>query len=187
MSSATRPIGDRRTGPLSLVLWATDTAVTYAATAVSVAAIVALFLALGGDVIVRYLTTRSLGWPSEMPNLLFPWLVMGAIVLAAQRGQHVAVTALVTLMRRPLVRLLMLAMQALIAATFFYLAYIGLDVIAITASEVFPVTRLSARYAYLALIFGFIGIGITALTTFGWLLITNDPMAVRAHEPEHDL
>jgi TRAP-type transport system small permease protein len=187
MRDGTRPTGDSRAGPFPKVLWATDTAVTLLATALSVSAMVALFLALSGDVMVRYFTTRSLGWPSEMPNLLFPWLVMGAIVLAAQRGQHVAVTIILPLLRRPVVRVLLLAMQVLVALTFFYLAYIGLAVIEITATEVYPVTGISAKYAYFALIFGFVGIGITARTTLGWLLVTEDPLAVRIPSPEEHL
>ena len=184
MRNGTRPSGDSRAGPFAKLLWATDTAVTLLATALAVSAIVALFLALSGDVVVRYFTTRGLGWPAEMPNLLFPWLVMGAIVLAAQRGQHVAVTVILPLLRRPVARMLLLAMQALVALTFLYLAYIGLEVIEITAIEVYPVTGISSKYAYFALIFGFVGIGVTALTTLGWLLVTEDPLTVRAPSPE---
>jgi TRAP-type transport system small permease protein len=184
MSDGTRPTGDSRAGPLPKVLWATDTAVTLLATTLSVSAMVALFLALSGDVVVRYLTTCSLDWPSEMPNLLFPWLVMGAIVLAAQCGQYVAVTVILPHLRRPVARVLPLAMQVLVALTFLYLAYIGPSVIEIAATEVFPVTGISAKYAHLASIFRFVGIGITPLGAFGWLLVTEDPAGVRQPAPE---
>ena len=74
-----------------------------------------------------------------------------------------------------------------IAATFFYLAWVGLDVIEITGTEVFPVTGITAKWAYLALIAGFVGLGITALTTLGHLLPAGDPLAVRVHHIEEDV
>lgn len=48
-------------------------------------------------------------------------------------------------------------------------------------------TGVSAQWAYLALIAGFVGVGITALTTLARLLAADDPMSVRAHDPEEEL
>jgi TRAP-type C4-dicarboxylate transport system permease small subunit len=169
--------------PASIVR-AADKAIAVAATVVSMAALVALFLALGAEVVVRYLTTQGLGWPSEMPNLLFPWLVMGGVVLAAQRGAHIAVTIVLGKLGRPAARVLLLAMQGVVAATFFHLAYIGLAVIEITGAEVYPVTGVSARWAYLSLIVGFAGVGLTAATTFVRVLLADEPRLVRADHPE---
>jgi len=169
--------------PASLIEVA-DKAIAFAATVVAILALAALFLSLGAEVVVRYFTTQGLGWPSEMPNLLFPWLVMGGIVLAAQRGSHIAVTLALEMLGRNAARALLLGMQVVVAATFFYLAYIGLAVIEITGTEVYPVTGVSARWAYLALIAGFVGVGLTAVTTFIRLLYAEDPRAVRADHPE---
>jgi TRAP-type transport system small permease protein len=164
-----------------------DKTITYAATAISLFALVSMFLALCAEVIVRYVTKSSLGWPSELPNFMFPWLVMSGIVLAAQHGAHISVTLVLGKLARGAQRGLLLAMQVVVVLTFFYLAWIGLDVIEITGSEVYPVTGVSARWAYLALIAGFAGVGVTALTTFARLLITEDPLAVRAHHAEEEL
>lgn len=164
-----------------------DAAITAAATVVAVLALVTLFLSLGAEVVVRYLTTQGLGWPSEMPNILFPWLVMGGIVLAAQHGAHISVTLVLGLMNRGATRALLLGMQVVVAATFFYLAYIGMDVIEITGTEVYPVTGVSAHWAYLSLIVGFVGVGLTAITTFVRLLIAEDPLSVRAHVAEEEI
>ncbi|MBP2315427.1 TRAP transporter small permease [Azospirillum soli] len=172
--------------PASLIQLA-DTAITVAATVVAVGSLVLLFLSLGAEVVVRYLTTQGLGWPSEMPNILFPWLVMGGIVLAAQHGSHISVTLVLDLLGRSAARALLLGMQVVVAATFFYLAWIGMAVIEITGTEVYPVTGVSARWAYLSLIVGFAGVGLTALTTFARLLIAEDPMSVRAHVAEEEL
>ena len=166
------------------IIQVVDKAVTVAGTVIPILALVLLFLSLGAEVVVRYLTTQGLGWPSEMPNILFPWLVMGGVVLAAQRGAHIAVTLLLEMMGRSGARVLLLVMQVVVAATFFYLAYIGLEVIEITGTEVYPVTGISARWAYLSLIVGFIGVGVTAVTTFGRVLLADDPRLVRADHPE---
>jgi TRAP-type C4-dicarboxylate transport system permease small subunit len=146
-----------------------------------------MFVSLMAEVVVRYLTNQGMGWPTEMPNILFPWLVMGGIVLAAQRGQHIAVTAIQGWLGRGGNRLLLIGHQALIAATFFYLAWIGLDVIEITGSENYPVTGISAKWAYLAMIVGFVGLGLTALSTLVHLLLASDPLAVRTHHIEEDV
>jgi len=169
------------------LLQAADGAIAAVAAAVSILALVVLFLALGAEVVVRYLTTQGLGWPSELPNLLFPWLVMGGVVLAAQKGAHISVTLLLDLLPRGAARMLLLAMQVVVGATFFYLAYIGLAVIEITGSEIYPVTGISARWAYLSLIAGFLGVGLTAVTTFLRLLTAEDPRSVRAHVSEEEI
>jgi TRAP-type C4-dicarboxylate transport system permease small subunit len=169
--------------PASIVR-AVDRAVTVAATIIPILALVLLFLSLGAEVVVRYLTTQGLGWPSEMPNLLFPWLVMGGVVLAAQRGAHISVNVLLDALSPGAARVLLLAMQVVVGATFFYLAYIGLAVIEITGTEVYPVTGISARWAYLSLIVGFVGVGVTAITTFVRVWLADEPRLVRAEDPE---
>jgi len=157
-----------------------DGVLTIAATVVALSALIVLFISIGLEVIVRYLTTQSLGWSSELPNIFFPWLVMGGIVLAAQRGAHISVTLVLDSLGRGASRVLLLVMQVFVAATFFYLAYIGLAVIEITGSEVYPVTGIPARWAYLALIAGFVGVGLTAATTFFRVLASEEPRSVRA-------
>ncbi len=169
------------------LLQAADGAIAVLSAVVAILSLIVLFLALGAEVVVRYLTTQGLGWPSELPNILFPWLVMGGVVLAAQKGAHISVTLLLDLLPRPLARALLLAMQVVVGATFFYLAYIGLAVIEITGSEIYPVTGVSARWAYLSLIAGFVGVGLTAVTTFLRLLIAEDPRSVRAHVSEEEI
>lgn len=169
-----------------LVRWV-DSAIVAMSVVAVITALVVMFGSLMAEVVVRYLTNQGMGWPSEMPNILFPWLVMGGIVLAAQRGQHIAVTAIQGWLGRGANRALLIAHQVLIAATFFYLAWVGLAVIEITGSEIYPVTGLSAKWAYMSMIVGFVGLGLTALTTMVQLLHAGDPLAVRAHDIEDDV
>lgn len=170
----------------SMVKWV-DGAIVASGVVLAVTSLSVMFISLMAEVVVRYLTNQGMGWPTEMPNILFPWLVMSGIVLAAQRGQHIAVTALNGMLGRGGNRVLLLGHQVLIVATFFYLAWVGLDVLEITGTEEYPVTGITARWAYLALVAGFVGLGLTALTTFVRLLLASDPLAVRTHHIEEDV
>jgi TRAP-type C4-dicarboxylate transport system permease small subunit len=161
-----------------------DYVIDAASVVIAVTTITVMFFSLMAEVVVRYVTNQGMGWPTEMPNLLFPWLVMSGIVLAAQRGKHIAVTTIQGFLSRGANRVLLVLLQALVAVTFFYLAWVSLLVIDITGSEVYPVTRVSAKWAYMAMTVGFVVLGITAVTTIIRVLQASNPLAVRAHAIE---
>lgn len=187
MNAAHSPQAAAHNSVTALAVKWVDKAIVGTSTVLAISALVVMFVSLMAEVVVRYLTNQGMGWPTEMPSILFPWLVMSGIVLAAQRGQHIAVAALIGMLGRGGNRVLMIGHQVLIVATFFYLAWVGMDVIEITGSETYPVTGITAKWAYLAMIAGFVGLGITALTTMANLLIADDPRSVRAHHIEEDV
>jgi TRAP-type C4-dicarboxylate transport system permease small subunit len=147
---------------------------------IAVFTITVMFISLMAEVVVRYITNQGMGWPTEMPNLLFPWLVMSGIVLAAQLGKHIAVETIKSFLSKNVNRVVMMVLQLLVIATFFYLAWVGLFVIEITGSELYPVTGISAKWAYMSVIVGFAALGITGITTFFRLLFADDPLTVRS-------
>jgi TRAP-type C4-dicarboxylate transport system permease small subunit len=53
-----------------------------------------IFVILCGNTVLRYATGSSLQWGNEVPELLFPWMVMAGVVLAAQRGAHITTSFL---------------------------------------------------------------------------------------------
>jgi hypothetical protein len=53
-----------------------------------------IFVILVANTVLRYATGSSLQWANEVPELLFPWLVMAGVVLAAEHGAHIATTFL---------------------------------------------------------------------------------------------
>jgi TRAP-type C4-dicarboxylate transport system permease small subunit len=110
--------------------------------------------------------------------------MMSGIVLAAQYGKHIAVETIRAFLGKNLNRVLLMSLQVVIICTFFYLAQVGLFVIEITGSEVYPVTKVSAKWAYLSIIVGFVALGLTGITTFFRLLLADDPLSVRAPAPE---
>jgi TRAP-type C4-dicarboxylate transport system permease small subunit len=151
---------------------------------IAVTTLVVMFFSLMAVVVVRYVTNQGMGWPTEIPSLLFPWLMMSGIVLAAQYGKHIAVETIRAFLSTNANRIIMMALQLVVICTFFYLAQVGLFVIEITGTETFPVTKISAKWAYLSIIVGFIALGLTGLTTFFRLLLADDPLLVRAPAPE---
>src|SRR2546427_8682187 len=48
-----------------------------------------IFVILVCNTALRYASGASLQWANEVPELLFPWLVMSGVVLAAAHGAHI--------------------------------------------------------------------------------------------------
>lgn len=76
-----------------------------------------IFVILCGNTVLRYATGSSLQWGNEVPELLFPWLVMAGVVLAAQHGAHITTTFLMEklpfTLRRPITALSWLVVASL--------------------------------------------------------------------------
>jgi TRAP-type C4-dicarboxylate transport system permease small subunit len=53
-----------------------------------------IFLILVVNTVLRYFSGASLQWANEVPELLFPWLVIAGVVLAAMHGSHITTTFL---------------------------------------------------------------------------------------------
>ena len=54
-----------------------------------------IFVILVCNTALRYASGTSLQWANEVPELLFPWLVMSGVVLAAAHGAHITTSFLV--------------------------------------------------------------------------------------------
>jgi TRAP-type transport system small permease protein len=74
-------------GGLARAIKAVCQAVLWVATSVT-------FVILVANTVLRYATGASLQWANEVPELLFPWMVMAGVVLAAQQGAHITTTFL---------------------------------------------------------------------------------------------
>ena len=155
------------------------------AVSVSVASVVVIFFALMAEVVVRYFTSAGLGWPNEVPNLLFPWLIMGGIVVGAQRGAHIAAEALRSMLDTAKLRLLLMGINLIVAVSFSVLAFLSLQVIAITKAQVFPMTGLGQAWAYSSLLFGFGGIALAAVVNLVRVACAADPRLIHQTETEH--
>lgn len=159
-----------------------DSAIKALSVMVVVSTLISIFCALLLEVIVRYVTKNSLGWPYEIPNLAFPWFVMIGIVLAAQKGSHVSVELIHTFLNKTLNKLLLCTINLISVAIFSYLAWVCIEVIETVGAETFPVTGVSASWVYLSMQVGFVGLALTGITNTIKLIYAENPLLIRKSE-----
>ncbi len=68
-----------------------DRAIGAASRGVLYVTLAVVFAILSANVALRYVAGTSLASASELPELLFPWMIMAGVILAAQHGSHIAV------------------------------------------------------------------------------------------------
>lgn len=123
----------------------------------------ALFLILTTNVFLRYLAGTSLQSAGEAPELLFPWMVMAGVVMAALHGAHISIAWFVEKLpvaaRRPVAILncgiLVLAYGTLVHAV--------IKLLPIVADERSHVLGVPTSVTYSCLLLGFIGIILIAI------------------------
>jgi TRAP-type C4-dicarboxylate transport system permease small subunit len=76
------------------ILQSIDRAIGAGCRAVLYLTLAAVFVILSANVALRYVAGTSLASASELPELLFPWMIMAGVVLAAQHGSHIAIVIL---------------------------------------------------------------------------------------------
>ncbi|AZM96532.1 TRAP transporter small permease [Vreelandella venusta] len=141
---------------------------------VSIVSILAIFLSLLLGVVVRYVFSINLGWIAEVPNLVFPWLTMCAIVTAAARNEHIGIELVVEKLPRLPKALVVLAVNGIAMVAFGVMAVHGLDVVEIAGSQRFPITRLGMSWAYWSVVVGFIGLSVVSLLNIAIVLTGGD-------------
>ena len=127
----------------------------------------AIFFILCSDVILRYFSGSSLRWASEIPELLFPWLVMSGVVLAAQHGAHIATTFLADAVHGCVRRVIAAVGHIAIIAAYGLLAVVAAQAIPIVADEHSPLLHVPGSVTYSCLLAGFV---LIALVHLGELL-----------------
>lgn len=113
-----------------------------------------VFAILSANVALRYVAGTSLASASELPELLFPWLIMAGVVLAAQHGSHIAVVLLTQKLGAS--RRWVLAGGALaVAALYGSLAVAAWPLMEIAADERSPVLQVPGSVSVGCLMLGF--------------------------------
>lgn len=118
------------------------------------------------NVFVRYVLEGSVEAASELPTLLFPWFVMGGIVLAAVRGNHVAMQ--LTMHSLPPVgrQFLSLLIHGLSAVVFAVLGWSAVENTVIAHDELSTILHVPGSVGYAALTLAFFLLALCALTAF---------------------
>ena len=142
-----------------------------------------IFVILCGNTVLRYATGSSLQWGNEVPELLFPWLVMAGVVLAAQHGAHITTTFLMAKLpfaaRRPLAVLAWLGVAVLYAV----LSVATFRMLEIVHDETSPILQVPGSVTYACVMGGMVMLAVLALFSAWRVWSTSDEPAESA-EPQ---
>ena len=120
-----------------------------------------VFFVLTANVFLRYMSGTSLATASELPELLFPWMIMAGVVLAAQHGSHIAVVLLTQKMGDA--RRWVLAGGSIVVAVLYgALAIMAWPLSEIAADERSPMLQVPGSVSVFAVMLGF---GLLAVVT----------------------
>lgn len=127
------------------------------------------FLILSANVALRYAMGSSLASASELPELLFPWIIMAGVVLAAQSGSHIAIVILTQ--RLGAARRWVVAGGALVvAALYLGLCWAAWPLMEIAADEYSPILHVPGSVTVGCLMLGFVLLAVTTLLRIPGLL-----------------
>jgi TRAP-type C4-dicarboxylate transport system permease small subunit len=121
-----------------------------------------VFAILSANVALRYVAGTSLASASELPELLFPWLIMAGVVLAAQHGSHIAVVVLTQKLgasRRWVLAAGSIAVSVLYGA----LAITAWPLVEIAADERTPILQVPGSVSVGCLVIGFALLSLSTL------------------------
>jgi len=131
-----------------LILWVTTTVI---------------FFILVANTLLRYTQGSSLQWANELPELLFPWLVMSGIVLASVQGNHIATTFLMESVSAKLKRITGTGVWLLVTVMYASLSWATYGMLDIVADERSPILHIPGSVTYGCMLGGMLMLALLAL------------------------
>lgn len=122
-----------------------------------------IFVILAANTVLRYATGSSLQWANEVPELLFPWLVMAGVVLAAQHGAHIATTFLMEALPDRARRVVAAGSWLVVAGLYATLAVATLRMLEVAHDEKSPILQLPGSITYACVMVGMVLMAVLAL------------------------
>jgi len=107
-----------------------------------------IFVILCANTLLRYTTGSSLQWGAELPELLFPWLVMAGVVLGAAHGSQIATVFLRDALPPHLQRALGVGVWLAVAGLYGTLSYATWNMLDIVADEHSPILGVPGSVTY---------------------------------------
>jgi TRAP-type transport system small permease protein len=141
-----------------------------------------IFVILCVNTALRYITGASMQWANEVPELLFPWLVMSGVVLAAQQGAHIATTFLMDALPARARRGVTVAGWIVVAGLYATLAVATLRMLEIVHDEKSPILQLPGSITYGCVMVGMVLLAVLALQS-AWRTWHAQPSVVVEDEP----
>ena len=113
-----------------------------------------IFVILTVNTLLRYASGTSLQWANEIPELLFPWLVMSGVVLAAEKGSHIATVFLVESVKPAAKRLIAIVSWSAVAVLYAVLVRATWNMLEIVHDEKTPILLIPTSVTYGCLMVG---------------------------------
>lgn len=142
--------------PLELAIVAVSSLVLWVTTAL-------IFMILTANTVLRYVSGSSLQWANELPELLFPWLVMAGVVLAAERGAHIATVFLVEAVPPAARRVIGVLGWLVVAALYATLAWATYSMLEIVHDEKSPILQVPGSVTYGCVMGGMVMLALLAV------------------------
>lgn len=135
-----------------------------------------IFVILVANTVLRYATGSSLQWANEVPELLFPWLVMSGVVIAAQQGAHIATTFLMEALPVPARRWVATLAWAVVAGLYATLALATYQMLEIVHDEKSPILQIPGSLTYGCVMVGMALLALLAAQA-AWQAVRHPPAA----------
>ena len=124
---------------------------------------VVIFLILVVNTVLRDATGASLQWAGEVPELLFPWLVMAGVVLGAMHGAHIATTFLMEALPPKAQRIVTVGSWLVVGALYATLSVATWRMLDVVHDEKSPILQLPGSITYACVLCGMALLAILAL------------------------
>ena len=144
------------------ILQLIDRAIGAACRGVLYVTLAVVFVILSANVALRYVAGTSLASASELPELLFPWMIMAGVVLAAQHGSHIAIV-IVTQKLKASRRWVLAGGSLVVALLYAGLAATAWPLMEIAADERTPILQVPGSVSVGCLVLGFAVLSLVTL------------------------
>jgi TRAP-type C4-dicarboxylate transport system permease small subunit len=140
---------------------------------------VVIFVILTANTVMRYIGGTGLQWANELPELLFPWLVMAGVVLAAERGGHIATVFLMEALPLRARRVIGVLGWLVVAALYATLSKATWSMLEIVHDEKSPILHVPGSVTYACVLGGMAMLSVLALQS-AWRAWQAEPDAALA-------
>ena len=121
-----------------------------------------VFAILVCNTVLRYATGASLQWANELPELLFPWMVMAGVVLAALHGAHITTSFLVERLPLGVRRVVAVVAWLAVAGLYATLSVATWRMLDIVHDEKSPIMGVPGSVTYGAVMIGMVLLAVLA-------------------------